>query len=225
VINPPRILSGRAALLETIRQLEHERDLLRARCEEIRNGTPQAYGWATRDALTQLPNRALFEDRLELTLRLASRSCRRVAVGYMDLDGFKQVNDHYGHAAGDELLTRTAQRLQLAMRDSDTVARLGGDEFAFLLENLDAGVAAEFLRERVHRILCAPLVLDATFSGVPAVVRPRASIGIAVFPDHARTRADLLKRADASMYAAKRRGGGVYLSDDTGTGDLAIANA
>ena len=207
---------NRMALQATIRQLEHEKELLHARCTRIQKGQKRAYYWATRDALTHLPNRALFQERLDLTMKLAARAHRRVAVGFMDLDGFKQVNDHYGHAAGDELLTRVSQRLQQAMRESDTVARLGGDEFALLLENLDASVASEFLRERVHRIVCAPLVLDATLGGAPVVVRPRASIGIALYPDHAATREDLLKRADASMYAAKRTGGGVCLSEGGG---------
>jgi len=210
------LYASRMAMRATIAQLEHEKELLHARCTQIQKGQKRAYYWATRDALTHLPNRAMFEERLELTMKLAARAHRRVAVGFMDLDGFKQVNDRYGHAAGDELLTRVSQRLQQAMRESDTVARLGGDEFALLLENLDASVAAEFLRDRVHRIVCAPLVLDATLGGAPAVVRPRASIGIALFPDHAGTREALLKQADASMYAAKRNGGGVRLCQGDG---------
>ena len=198
-----------AALARTIERLEREKAELRARCSRIREEQQRAWHSASHDALTHLPNRALFEDRLELTLRLAGRARRRIAVAFMDLDGFKGINDRFGHAAGDELLARIGRRLQLATRESDTVARLGGDEFALLLEDLDAPVAADFLRERVHRVVCAPLVLDATLAGTPAVVRPAASIGVALFPDHAGSRDALLRRADASMYAVKRAGGGV----------------
>ena len=166
---------------------------------------------AVRDALTLLPGRALFEDRLDQALQRAARGRHRVAVAFMDLDGLKQVNDCFGHAAGDELLRRVAQRLVLATRRGDTVARFGGDEFALLLEGLDGPAATEFLRTRVHRIACAPLVLDAAFGGVPVVARPRASIGVALYPDHAAKRSTLLQFADASMYAVKRAGGGVRL--------------
>jgi diguanylate cyclase (GGDEF)-like protein len=194
-----------------IERFERENARLQARCARIREEQLRAWQSATRDALTRLPNRALFEDRLTQALHLAARARRRVAVAFMDLDGFKQVNDCHGHCAGDELLTRVAQRLRQATREGDTVARLGGDEFALLLENLDAQACVGFLRERVHRIVCAPLVIDATLGGAPAVVRPRASIGIALFPDHAQGGDALLRRADASMYAVKRDGGGVRL--------------
>jgi diguanylate cyclase (GGDEF)-like protein len=201
------------AMARTIERLEREKARLRARCARIREDRERAWESASRDALTRLPNRALFEDRLELMLRSAARAGRRFALAYLDLDSFKQVNDRHGHAAGDELLARVGRRLQLVTRDSDTVGRIGGDEFALLLGDLDMPVAVEFLGERIHRVVCAPLVLDATLSGTPAVVRPAASIGIALFPDHADTGAALLKRADASMYAVKRDGGGVRLCD------------
>ena len=201
-----------AQLRETVLRLEQEKELLEARCSRIEKDREHAWYWATRDSLTGLPSRALFEDRLLLTVKLAERASRRVAVAYLDLDGFKQLNDHYGHAAGDELLVRIARRLQQALRETDTVARFGGDEFALLLEDLDPVVAAEFLRERVHRSVCAPMELDATFNGAPVVIRPRVSIGVALFPDHARSADQLLKLADQSMYAAKRAGGGVQLN-------------
>lgn len=203
-------------LLETVARLEQSNASLSARCARLEEERAHAWYWATRDPLTHLPNRALFEDRLELTVKHAWRAGRHFAVAYLDLDGLKPLNDRHGHAAGDELLVHVARRMEQALRETDTVARFGGDEFALLLEGLDGASATEFLRERVHRQVCAPLVLEATLDGVPAVVRPRLSIGIALFPDHAATREELLRRADGAMYAAKREGGGVRLGEDPG---------
>lgn len=203
-------------LLEAVVRLEQSNASLSACCSRLEEEREHAWHRATRDPLTHLPNRALFEDRLDLTMKRAWRAGQHFAVAYLDLDGFKLLNDRYGHAAGDEMLVNVARRLEQALRDTDTIARFGGDEFALLLEDLDGGAAAEFLRERVHQQVCAPLVLAATLDGVPAVVRPHLSIGIALFPDHAATREELLRRADGAMYAAKREGGGVRLGEGPG---------
>lgn len=205
-----------AQLLETVERLEQSNAELSACCARLEEEREHAWYWAARDPLTRLPNRALFEDRLELTMKRAWRAGQHFAVAYLDLDGFKLLNDRYGHAAGDEMLVNVARRLEQALRDTDTIARFGGDEFTLLLEDLDGGAAAEFLRERVHQQVCAPLVLEATLDGVPAVVRPQLSIGIALFPDHAATREALLRCADGAMYAAKREGGGVRLGGGPG---------
>lgn len=156
---------------------------------------------ASHDHLTDLPNRALFSDRLQNALVRARRDLTRVAMLYLDLDRFKEINDQLGHATGDALLCEVAQRLSAAMRESDTVARLGGDEFAILLPNIalleDALAAAEKLRRALHQ----PFSLN----GRDVVIA--GSIGIALYPDHGDSAERLLHLADDAMYAAKRRGG------------------
>ncbi len=152
------------------------------------------------DALTQLPNRTLFWDRLEQALRLAGRHRHAVAVLWLDLDGFKAVNDTFGHAAGDDLLRQVGQRLQGNLRESDTAARLGGDEFAVVLATVtharDATGVAQKIIDQIHQPFTLP-------QG-PAQVS--TSIGIAFYPDHATTARELAHRADLAMYAAKQAG-------------------
>ncbi|SEO68626.1 putative bifunctional diguanylate cyclase/phosphodiesterase [Trujillonella endophytica] len=154
---------------------------------------------AFHDVLTGLANRALFLDRLEHALALHRRDLRPVAVVFLDLDDFKVVNDTLGHAAGDELIVRVAERLRGAMRDGDTVARLGGDEFAVLLED---GGDAEEATARALEALRTPCLVG----GRPVAVR--ASVGICgLGPDDPPVRPDtLLARSDTAMYAAKRSG-------------------
>jgi diguanylate cyclase (GGDEF)-like protein/PAS domain S-box-containing protein len=150
------------------------------------------------DQLTDLPNRRLFNDRLENALMRARRSRGRLALLYLDLDKFKQVNDQLGHATGDALLQEVARRLKRCVRDSDTVARIGGDEFVVLLESAGleadaAGVAAK---------ICDTVGQPALIGGQRLEVLP--SIGIAFYPDHASSGETLLKYADEAMYKAKR---------------------
>jgi diguanylate cyclase (GGDEF)-like protein len=177
---------------------------------------------AFHDALTGLPNRVLFHDRLEHALALHHRDGRPLAVLFCDLDDFKAVNDRHGHHAGDRLLRQVAERLRSAVRDSDTVARVGGDEFAILLEGAgDPGEPAERIMAEIGR----PFDIDgqAVMIGV--------SIGLVQAGEHGPVpSADaLLRRADAAMYAGKRRGKGtlvryrVDLPDGTGSSDLAEA--
>ena len=168
---------------------------LTARQEELRR---QAFT----DPLTGVANRALFLDRLEHVLEQHARDGRAVAVVFLDLDDFKLVNDSYGHAVGDELLVRVAERIVGATRAGDTVARLGGDEFAVLLEGSpDAGDAAE----RIRAALARPFLLTGA-GAEPAI---GVSVGVAaVGPDDAPVGADaLLARSDAAMYADKRSDG------------------
>ncbi|MGY1651035.1 diguanylate cyclase domain-containing protein [Geodermatophilus sp. SYSU D01119] len=153
------------------------------------------------DPLTGLANRALFLDRLEHALTLHARDMRPVAVVFLDLDDFKAVNDTLGHAAGDELLQRVAERLTGSLRAGDTVARLGGDEFAVVLEDGgDAGEAAS----RVAAAMALPFPVAGTLRPVGA------STGVvALGPEDTAAGADeLMARADAAMYAAKRAGKG-----------------
>jgi diguanylate cyclase (GGDEF)-like protein/PAS domain S-box-containing protein len=150
------------------------------------------------DPLTALPNRALFFDRLEGAVARARREERRFALLFIDLDGFKAVNDRYGHDAGDYLLFETARRLRAAIRDSDTAGRMGGDEFTVLLENISKADDAVAVAEKIHASLTEIATIPAGAS-----VKVGASIGIAVFPDDGTDGESVLKAADSAMYAIK----------------------
>jgi diguanylate cyclase (GGDEF)-like protein len=157
---------------------------------------------AFHDSLTGLPNRALFIDRLELAHARARRSGRPIAVLFMDLDAFKNVNDSLGHAAGDELLVLVAGRLRRWLRPSDTAARFGGDEFAVLLEDLDASNASQLVAQRILDSLRDPFEIQGQ------TVAVGASIGIASSAHPGSD--DLLRNADLAMYRAKGLGKARY---------------
>ncbi len=158
---------------------------------------------ATHDVLTDLPNRLLFMDRLERALAHAQRNGAPVGVLYIDLDRFKDVNDTFGHDAGDQLLREMAARLATSARHEDTVARLAGDEFAVLLPHLAAADDVLIVANRVLAALRRPIDLaDHSIHG-------GASIGVAVSPHDGSTPAELVNAADAAMYRAKDRGGAV----------------
>ena len=158
---------------------------------------------ANHDSLTGLSNRAFLEVELERAVAEASLSGSRVAVLFLDSDRFKEINDTYGHASGDEVLVTIAARIKAQLREGDLVARLGGDEFAILLKPLrssnDAVVIADKIIEDMHN----PIPLPTGNTIVTSL-----TIGVAVFPDHARDPAALLGAADEAMYRAKqtRRG-------------------
>ncbi|WP_152527078.1 EAL domain-containing protein, partial [Halomonas sp. PBN3] len=159
----------------------------------------QAEYLATHDALTGLPNRTLFHDRLDLAMAQARRSASQVALMFLDLDNFKDINDTLGHDVGDKLLTQVAGRLNEIVRDMDTVARLGGDEFTVILN--DTSVAgAERVAQRIIETLHDPVVVDQRSLYVSA------SIGLAFFPDDGDDAASLTKAADTAMYRAKDSG-------------------
>ncbi|HUH39491.1 MAG TPA: MHYT domain-containing protein, partial [Castellaniella sp.] len=167
---------------------------------------------AFQDSLTGLPNRLLFEDRLAHAVqRLAgapelyasTRTPAKIAVLFIDLDGFKLVNDSLGHAAGDQVLKQIAQRLRLVVRESDTLARIGGDEFILLMEDIASLADAADLAQRLIEALSAPLQIHAR------QVSLSASVGLTLYPDHGDA-SRLVTNADAAMYAAKRIGGGTY---------------
>ena len=157
---------------------------------------------ATHDALTDLPNRALLLDRLDHAVRNAERQHSRVAVLFIDLDGFKAVNDKYGHQTGDELLKAVALRLTDSMRDADTVARLGGDEFVVVLEAWHTLDEVSTIADK----LCQALLPVFELSG--RTIQQFASIGMSVYPDDGLDGATLLNKADQVMYRAKQQGGG-----------------
>ncbi|OOG12558.1 diguanylate cyclase domain-containing protein [Pseudomonas sp. C9] len=154
---------------------------------------------ANHDSLTGLPNRAFFEGRLIRELRNANKLNERVAVLFLDSDRFKQINDNFGHAAGDAVLTAVATRVRAQLREDDLVARLGGDEFAVLLSPLHKTEDAERIADKILASMELPIPLPGNTQVLTSL-----SIGIAVFPDHGLTPGALLHAADAAMYQAKR---------------------
>jgi diguanylate cyclase (GGDEF)-like protein/PAS domain S-box-containing protein len=159
---------------------------------------------ALQDPLTGLPNRSLFMDRLELALRRLPRAAGRVAVFFIDFDRFKEVNDTYGHAAGDELLVTAARRWSDAIRTGDTLGRISGDEFTLVCEGLTGSDEAAAIADRLLDGLARPIRTERD------TLRSSVSIGIAIAGDDGATADWLLSVADGAMYQAKRRGGGRY---------------
>ena len=153
------------------------------------------------DALTGLPNRALHADRLQHAMLQATRRKQKLGVAFVDLDGFKAVNDTYGHEAGDYLLITLARRMRLALREVDTLSRLGGDEFAAVIVDLDQESDCDPL---LHRLLAAanqPVMFGS------ATLQVSASVGVTFFPQAQELSPDqLLRQADLAMYRAKQAG-------------------
>jgi diguanylate cyclase (GGDEF)-like protein len=155
---------------------------------------------ALHDALTGLPNRVLFEDRCKIALRSAERSGHKVALGFMDLDHFKHVNDQFGHKAGDEMLLRLSNALRGCLRAGDTLARWGGDEFVVLLTDLDEHKGAHEAIAKMAATCQNPIVIDGN------VFNATFSMGVAIYPDDANTVDLLLSQSDRAMFSAKEQG-------------------
>jgi diguanylate cyclase (GGDEF)-like protein/PAS domain S-box-containing protein len=156
------------------------------------------------DALTGLPNRTLLMERLTKAIEMSKATNVEVAVAFIDLDGFKEVNDRFGHEAGDQLLVQTSQRLAEALRKSDTLSRFGGDEFVAVLPDVRDGIV---LAEVMKRMLAAGRI-PANLKGTE--VQISASIGVAFYPSDATTPEELLRIADTALYVAKREGRDCY---------------
>jgi diguanylate cyclase (GGDEF)-like protein/PAS domain S-box-containing protein len=195
----PDPLTGRGQILRTLLDIT-ERKLMEEGLERL----------AYRDALTGLANRRLLEVRAEQTLAEARRRGERAALVFMDLIGFKQVNDRVGHRAGDELLVQVARRLQSSLRRTDAAARFGGDEFMVLLSGVDDPPAAERAAERILKHLSAPFALTS------GEMRLEARAGVAVYPDHARTFDRLVDLADRALMRAKAQSGSVVILPEPG---------
>ena len=207
------LVLGGALLLSINDALAHARELalsdsLRQANLSLREANAQLQRHAFEDPLSGLPNRALFHDRLQHAIHRLGRRDRmaglhedRLAVLFLDLDGFKPINDTLGHQAGDEVLREVGRRLHSAARSSDTLARLGGDEFAVLIESRDAAHEAMPLARRMIEVLHRPFTVAAQR------VSLSCSVGVALYPDHDDAGHRLLACADAAMYAAKRAGG------------------
>jgi diguanylate cyclase (GGDEF)-like protein len=180
---------------ESLKRLMHE---VMAQREEIAR-------LANHDALTGLPSLRLARDRLEMACSQATRHRKKAAALFVDLDGFKGINDSMGHKAGDEVLKMVAVRLQSRVRGMDTVARLGGDEFLVILNGIDSMDDAERVATKLHETLVQPIHIHAEppHTSPPRQAQVGASIGIALFPDEADTPEGLLAVADRAMYAMK----------------------
>jgi diguanylate cyclase (GGDEF)-like protein len=163
---------------------------------------------AFRDALTGLPNRLHFEEQLDATLALVGRSSASMAVCFIDLDGFKAVNESFGHAAGDEVLREVGRRLSALKRPGDSVARIGGDEFLLMLAEPGSQERVAALAQQALHALMAPYPLPTVGTG-GSEVRLSCSVGIAIFPEHG-PMSRLITHADAAMFAVKRTGGSTY---------------
>lgn len=155
---------------------------------------------AYHDALTQLPNRILFADRLQVALSQAKRGGYKLAVCYLDLDGFKPINDRFGHQYGDELLIEIARRLSQSLRGGDSVARIGGDEFVLLLNELQSMAECDVILERLLQSIAEPVELGARCLTVTA------SLGVTIYPEDDADADTLLRHADQSLYVAKESG-------------------
>ncbi|MDR9435756.1 MAG: EAL domain-containing protein [Thiohalophilus sp.] len=155
---------------------------------------------AYHDPLTSLPNRVLFMDRLTQALEKSARESRKLAIIFIDLDRFKNINDTLGHALGDKLLVDAASRFLMNIRKSDTVARLGGDEFVVLLENIESEEHVAYFAEKLLNTFIDPFVINENY------LHLSLSMGICLSPDDGRDVETLLKNADAAMYRAKDQG-------------------
>jgi diguanylate cyclase (GGDEF)-like protein len=156
---------------------------------------------AQHDTLTNLPNRTLLQDRLNQAIALASRNRNQMAVLFLDLDGFKQINDSMGHFIGDKRLRSVAKRLVSSVRHSDTVSRLGGDEFVILLVQIKNAGDGGFKAGKLLKVLSEPFEIDSH--------NFLASIGVATYVDESDAES-LLKSADLAMYQAKQKGHNSY---------------
>jgi diguanylate cyclase len=162
---------------------------------------------ALHDSLTGLPNRELFDDRLTHAIALADRHDWTLAVMFLDLDQFKSLNDAHGHTAGDAALKTIAQRLLQYVRDEDTVCRNGGDEFLYLLMNPRGKKNIEHIANSVLRTIAQPVPMADRQLAI------KASIGIAIYPEHGASGEELIAKADTAMYRAKQRSRGVAFFD------------
>ena len=171
---------------------------------EEREKEEQLYRLAHYDNLTGLPNRMLFRDRLNQALHHARRSASMVALLFLDLDGFKEVNDEYGHTCGDRLLQQVGERLKVLLRSSDSVGRYGGDEFTIVINQAQERSDITEVADRVIDAMREPFEIDGREH------RISTSIGICIYPEHCDSAETMFKYADAAMYVAKHHGKNGY---------------
>jgi diguanylate cyclase (GGDEF)-like protein len=189
MISPVRDGSGRITSYLAIKEDITELKLAEKRIEHL----------AHFDQLTGLPNRSLLQDHFKFALSLAQRSGEHLAIMFLDLDHFKDINDTLGHSIGDQLLMEVAKRLKAALRDEDTISRLGGDEFIFILPGTDA-IGAVHIAEKLLTVVSTPCLIEQH----ELISTP--SIGIAIYPEDGKDMETLSKNADAAMYQVKQAG-------------------
>jgi diguanylate cyclase (GGDEF)-like protein/PAS domain S-box-containing protein len=188
-----QVLERTQELSNTVKQLEEQ-------IEERKKVEAELDFMANHDALTGLPSLRLCKDRLECSLAAARRNARMTAVMFLDLDGFKKVNDTLGHESGDQVLTAIAKRIQEEMRETDTTARIGGDEFIIIMSDLSEILAVKKIAANIIRNVSQPVSINQNEVSVSA------SIGIALYPDHGATSEQLMQAADKAMYEVKKSG-------------------
>jgi len=190
------VIGGSAAYL-----LEHQRRALFLRTLELDRERIAHLRRSLHDQLTGLPNRDLLHDRLRSAISQSHRDSSRCVAFYLDLDGFKPINDTHGHEMGDRVLKDLAHNLRTTLRETDTVARLGGDEFFLIARELGGIAASDMLAAKI--LACVEQTPMSKSSALPALT---ASIGICLFPYEGCTAEDIIRRADHAMYEVKRRG-------------------
>lgn len=188
---------------------------LQAANEEMRRINAQLAEMAHYDMLTHLPNRVLLSDRMQQALAQSARRGRSVGVAFIDLDGFKEINDRHGHAMGDQVLIQLSRRFKSALREGDTLARLGGDEFVVVMTDLADAQDFEPLVQRLLSISAEPVRLGEL------VLKVSASIGVTVYPNDASDAEQMLRHADQAMYSAKQAGKNRYHVFDVAS-DVAV---
>ncbi len=205
--NVPNPLTGETSVYLTTKiPLRHEDGRIYALCgistdiTEKKDFEEPLRHMAQYDALTKLPNRALFSDRLQQIFSTAKRTHEHFGLMYIDLDKFKPINDNYGHEAGDQLLKEASHRMQSCVRESDTVARIGGDEFVVLLASLKHDSDAQEVGEKIRLALNLPFKISGNMLNISS------SIGVAIYPAHGDNEKELVKNADLAMYYAKENG-------------------
>jgi len=187
---------GTMSKMEVIRNVTEQKRVQQSLLEQQQMLHHQAH----HDALTALPNRILFNDRLEQAIQKAKRNNTITALFFIDLDHFKEINDSLGHTVGDEVLKVVTKKLKNSIRKEDTLARLGGDEFTIIIEDLVHGQDASLLAKKILEVLAKPIIIDDNKLYISS------SIGISLYPNDGTSTQDLLKYADSAMYKAKAEG-------------------
>jgi diguanylate cyclase (GGDEF)-like protein len=188
------------AAQQRIKTLEKSDSRLKQRFVRLARNAAQVRHVAYHDQLTGLPNRSLLLDRFNQAMAQGARQHKQVVLLFLDLDGFKSVNDRHGHAVGDKLLQEVAGRLAACIRVSDTACRYGGDEFVVMLPEVDGPESVATVAEKISAHLAAPYVIDGS------TFKVTASIGTAVYPVDGENYGDLIQQSDIDMYRAKTLG-------------------